>query len=124
MFSQNVKFVFSPLLPNVEVVDSFTAKVSIPYTDKMVTLQIDPNVMHYEDKPEQQSPDIQVRQTMVSQGTKDTQTLTFDFQENNIKKIHIDNKNYSIKLMSIDKQKVEGMDGQEFPVFEFFVEQE
>jgi len=115
---KTVKIVNSPFAPNLEVVDGFVMKLHVPYSDNMVTVQIDPNITHYEDKSENSEPRVDVRQVTVSQNTEDTQSLSFDFKENNIKRVVVGDKSFDVKLLNIGKVN---MKGQDFPEFEFLV---
>lgn len=118
MIQETVKFVLSPFNPNIETVGNLVLDVHTPYNEKMVTLKINPNIGDYQDKVDTGTSDFQVRQVMVSQDTENTQTLTFDFDKQNTQEVKVDDKSYEIKLLNISKEKIEG---QDFPVFEFFV---
>lgn len=118
MIKKTVKIINSPFSPNMEIVGNFVMKTHFPDSDSMVTIKINPNITHYEDRPETGSPHIKVRQAAVYQDTDETQTLTFDFKENNVQKIVMRDKSFEIKLLHIGKQKIEG---QDFPEFEFLV---
>lgn len=115
---KTIKIVNSPFTSNLEVVDVFIMKMHVPYSESMVTIKIDPNITHYEDQPKILDPRINVRQVEVYQDTEDTQTLVFDFNQNNTQKIAVGNKIFEIKLLNIGKTK---MQGQDFPEFEFLV---
>ena len=115
---KTVKIVNSPFTSNLEVVDSFVMKLHVPYSDSSVTIQINPNITHYEEKPENINPKIDIRQVTTYQNTEDTLNLLFDFKENNSKQITISDKSFDIKLLSIGKVD---MQGQNFPEFEFLV---
>ena len=107
-----VKLTLSPFNPNFEIVDNLVMRVNVPYSDQSVTMQFNPNVQDYKEQADQ--PGVQVRQVTVTTSTDQTQTLSFDFKENNIHDVTIENAKYTIKLMSIRKE--EG-----FFCFEFFV---
>jgi len=118
MLTKNIKIVSSPFTSNLEVVGDFVMKLHMPYSKDMVTIKINPNITDYEDRPRIKSQDFKVRQAAVYQDTDETQTLTFDFKENNVQKITIGNKSFEIKLLHIGKQKIKE---QDFPEFEFLV---
>jgi len=115
---KTIKITNSPFSPSLEVVGNFVVKLHVPYSDSMVTIKINPNITHYEEKTEMADPAIDVKQVAVSEDTKDTQTLLFDFKGNNIKKIDIGNKSFEVKLLNIGKKNIQG---QDFPEFEFLV---
>ncbi len=115
---KTVKIVSSPFTSNLEIVGGFVMKMHVPYSDSMVTIKFDPNITHYEDQPEITDPGINVRQVAEYQDTEETQTLVFDFKDNNIREIVIENKTFEIKLLNIGEIN---MQGQNFPEFEFLV---
>jgi len=118
MIQKTVKIIESPFSPNIEVVGNFIMKAHFPCSDSMVTIMINPNITHYEGRPKEKSPHIKIRQAAIYQSTDETQTLTFNFKENNVQKITIEDKSFEIKLLHIGKQKIKG---QDFPEFEFLV---
>lgn len=118
MLKKTVKIINSPFSPNMEIVGNFVMKSHFPYSDSLVTIKINPNITHYEDKPKAESPHVKIRQVAEYQDTDETKTLTFDFKENNVQKIVMGNKSFEIKLLHIGKQKIKG---QDFPEFEFLV---
>lgn len=118
---KTVKIVSSPFTSNLEVIAGFVMKIHMPYSDSMVTVKINPNITHYEDKPKATDPRINIRQAAVYQDTEKTQTLIFDFKDNNIQKIVMENRSFEIKLLNIGRKN---MQGQDFPEFEFLVTEE
>ena len=114
-----IKIVISPFNSNLEVVGDIVINSYVPYSEKEVTVQVNPDVQDYKENQDQLG--IQVRQVMVTTNTKQTKTLKFDFKENNTHEIEINDKKYEIKLMQIGKEKLQG---QDFPYFEFFVKWE
>jgi hypothetical protein len=96
-------------------------KIHMPCSDSMVTIKIDPNITHYEDKPKATDPRINIRQAVVYQDTEETQTLIFDFKDNNVQKVVVGNKSFEIKLLNIGRKSTQG---QNFPEFEFLVKEE
>ena len=120
MFTKTIKITLSPFSPDLEVVGPFIMKVQAPYSEKMVTIQLNPNIIEYQDEPKQKDPNIQIRQVMVTTNTPETKTLIFDFEKNNINNVEFNNKIYSVKLLNIGKKNIEK---QDFPEFEFFIEE-
>ena len=109
----NVKITNSPFHSNLEVAGDLVFKLHVPYSDKDVTVKLNPNLVEYKEKISSN-----LRQYAKSLDTKDTITLMFDFQKNNVKNIAFEDKNYEIKLMNIGKMSEQG---QDFPTFEFMV---
>lgn len=114
---KQIKLVLSPFSPNIEVVGDIIINSHVPYSEQDITLQINPNIQAYKEKDGDKNLDI--RQIMVTTETEDTKTLHFDFKEDNIQLVKVDNKEYKIKLLNIGKEKLEG---QEFMAFEFYIE--
>lgn len=100
----------------MEVVGGVLLAVHVPFSEKHVTIQVSPNVGHFQEN--QDRPSIRIRQVTVTTHNEDTRTLTFDFGSNNVQSVEVDGQSYEIKLLHIGKEK---MEGQEFPFFEFLV---
>ena len=111
-----IKLVNSPFNPNMEVAGDIVINMHVPYSEQDVTVQINPNIQEYQENNDQ--PDIQIRQVMVSVPTDETKELHFNLKENNVQKFKINDKEYEIKLLNIGK---ESLQGQDFPSFEFHV---
>ena len=111
-----IKLSVSRFEPSVETVENLTIKIFVPYSDSFVTVQINPNIQDYVENAD--SDQMKVRQVMVTGESEDTQTLRFDFADNNIHQISVENKKYEVKLMRIGK---ENLQGQDFPFFEFLI---
>lgn len=109
----NVKIINSPSHSNLEVAGDLVIKLDAPYSDKNVTVKINPNLVAYKEKITDN-----LQQYTRSFDTKDTKTLIFDFQKNNVNNITFENKNYEIKLMNIGKVSEQE---QDFSTFEFMV---
>ena len=116
MLEKTVKLSASPPQPSMEVVDDILMELSSPYSKKKVTILINPNIKV--DKEKADIPGIKVGQVTASAVTNETIQLLFDFKVNTVHRVTIQNRNYEIRLMTIDKEKIEG---QEFLYFEFFV---
>lgn len=58
---------------------------------------------------------------MASQNTEETRTLQLDIESNNEATIKFKGLNYQVKLLHIGKENIQG---QDFPYFEFFVEEQ
>lgn len=108
-----VKIINSPVHSNLEIAGDLVIKLHVPYSKKLVTVKINPNIMEYKSEVAKN-----VKQSMKTIDTDETQTLNFDFDKNNIHEIEIQGKNYRIKLENIGVTKE---DGQEFPTFEFLI---
>ena len=111
-----MKLIVSPFEPNVKTVEDLAICIFVPCSDDFVTIKINPNIEHYAEKAD--TPQMKVRQVVLANDTEDTKTLRFDFADNNIHKISVDDKNYEIRLMSIGK---EHQQGYAFPCFEFLI---
>jgi len=111
-----IKLVNSPFNSNIEIVGDIVLSTHVPYSERDVTIQVNPNVQDYAENNDQHG--IQVRQVMVTTSTDQTKTLHFDFGSDNIQKTVVDGKEYEIKLMQIGK---ENLQGQDFPYFEFLI---
>lgn len=111
-----IKILLSPFNSNLEVVGDIVLTPVVPYSEKEVTIEINPEIHSYTENQDQ--PGVQIRQLMVTTHTDQTQTLKFDFTENNIHEIEINDKKYNIRLMQIGKEKSQGDD---FTFFEFLV---
>ena len=113
-----IKLVNSPFNSNIEIAGNIVLSIHVPYSDRDVTIQVNPNVQDYAENNDQ--PGVQVRQIMVTTPTDQTKTLHFDFENDNIQKTTIDGREYEIKLMQIGKQNLQG---QDFPYFEFLIKE-
>ena len=91
-----VKIVLSPFNPSLEVAGGIVINAHVPYSDKEITVQVNPSIQDY--KEHQDSPEVQIKQVMTTTTTDQTKTLKFDFQENNSHEIEIDDKKYEIKF--------------------------
>ena len=111
----NTKLISSPFHSNLEVAGELIIKLHAPYSNDEVTVKINPNITEYRDDKGKN-----IRQLSISRDTDETKTLQFNLKNNNVQRINFRNKDYQIKLMSISKIKEEG---QDFPCFEFLVEQ-
>ncbi len=120
MLEKTVKIISSPFNSNLEVAGDIVLKLHFPYNDKMVTIQVNPNVAHYEENGKASNQNIQIKQVFMTRPTDETKTLTFDFSENNVHKVTTGGKSYEIKLLNIGKQHI---DNQDFPEFEFHVKE-
>jgi hypothetical protein len=108
----------SPFKPNLETFDDIVIKLHVPYSASEVTIQINPNIVEYQDKQKKEG--IEIRQLSVSVPTNETKVVRLDFKSNNVQRIQIGNKTFEIKLMEIGKENIQG---QDFPYFDFFVTQ-
>jgi len=111
-----IKISMHPLSPAIEPIDNMVMKVFGAYSENSVTIQFNPNIIHYQEKQDDEN--IKIRQFTVTRPTSETQNLVFDFSQNNIHKVKIESNTFEIKLMTIGKEMFEG---QNFLYFEFFV---
>lgn len=111
----NIKLISSPSHSNLETAGELIIKLHVPYSNDQVTVKINPNITEYHDDQGKN-----IRQFTISKDTDETKTLQFNLKNNNIHRINLRDKNYQIRLMTIGKIK-EGR--QDFPCFEFLVEQ-
>ena len=114
--SQLIKIVQSPFNPALEVVEDIVIKLSGSYSDKSVTVQINPNIQEYQEKRDTE--DIQIRQAMVTTPTDQTMQRLFDLDSNRKHSINIEGSNYEIELTKIGRENIQG---QDFPFYEFNV---
>ena len=114
---KQIKMVLSPFNPNIEVVGDLVISLHVPYSDRDVTIQINPAITEYKENDDKK--DIRVRQVMISESTEETKTLNFCLDNNtNTQKIMVNEREYEINPLSIGK---ETLDGQDFPSFEFYI---
>lgn len=111
----NVKINNSPSHSNLEVAGNLVIKLHVPYSNEKVTIKVNPNITEYKEKAGNN-----VRQYTEIADTDETKTLSFDFHKNNIHNITISGKNYKIRLLNIGTALEQG---QNFPYFEFYVEE-
>ena len=111
-----IKLVMSPFNPNLEVVGDIVLMISVPYSDKDVTLRVATNVQDYQERAD--TPNGKVRQVMVTTSTSDTRTIKFDLSGNSTHKFELGGTTYEIKLMGIGQEKLEN---QNFRYYEFRV---
>ena len=109
----NIKFTTAPSHTLFENAGELILKLQAPYSKEMVTVQVNPAVAAYHDKP-----NINVRHVTITKPTSDTKTLQFDLKKNNTHKITMGSKSYEIRLMNIGSINEQG---QDFPTFDFFV---
>lgn len=109
----DIKIINSPFQPNLEISGDLVLKLHAPYSDKHVTIQINPNIVNYEESPVKN-----VKHVSMSTSTFETKTLQFDFLKNKIQKLRLNDKNYEIELIDIGKIN---QSGQDFPTFHFKV---
>lgn len=116
---KRVRIKNSPFTSNLEVVEDLVLKLHIPYSEKDVTIQINPNIQDYKESADKAG--VKIRQRMVATPTEETRTLKFDFNNMKTQKIVVDFVAYKIELLEIGKEEIEG---QIFPYFDFSVSKE
>ncbi len=114
--SKLIKIVQSPFNPALEVVEDIVIQLHVPYSDKSVTVQVNPNIQDYQENADTEN--VQVRQVMTTIPTDQTKVLSFDFDNNKKHSINIEGCDYEIELMNIGKENIQGKD---FPFYEFNV---
>ena len=86
----------SPFHPELEVIGDLVIKLHVPYSDKKVTIKVNPNITEYKKKMSNN-----VRQYTETTDIAETKILSFDFQKNNVHTIMINGKNYKIRLLNM-----------------------
>ncbi|NQT65550.1 MAG: hypothetical protein HQ554_05170 [FCB group bacterium] len=79
---ENLRFSTSPNSPLMEVVDNMVLHIFTPYSKDLVTILINPNIMEYQKDIGNKR--IKINRFLVMETTKDTKTITFDFEKNNV----------------------------------------
>jgi len=116
---KRVRIKCSPFTSNLEVAEDIVLKLHVPYSDKDVTIQINPNIQDYKENDDK--PGVKIRQVMLTTPTDETQTLKFDFANMKTQKIVVGKMAYKIELLEIGKEEIQG---QKFPYFDFSVSKE
>ena len=111
------KLIQSPFKPPMEVIGNLVINLHVPYSDKEVTIQINPNYQEYVEN--QKGEGIEIKQFSVTTTTIDTMQFSFDFGENKSKTFNYDDETYTLTLHNIGTEKI---DGQDFRFFEFEAE--
>ena len=111
-----LKIVNSPFTSSVEVVGELTMKSHVPYSTESVTMQFSPNYVEYRENAD--NAQAKIRQIAITTSTDQTSTFAFDFNANRKHTIKSENHSYTIELMAIGKERIQGHD---FPCFEFAV---
>jgi hypothetical protein len=114
--NKSIKIVQSPFNLNLEVVEDIVIKLHVPYSNKSVTIQVNPNIQDYQEKADTKN--AQVRQVIMTTPTDQTRTLSFDLENNKKHRITIEDFDYEIELIKIGKENIQG---QDFPYYEFNV---
>lgn len=109
----NIALIVSPFYPNLELAGHLLIKLHVPYSEKSVTVKINPKIEEYKEKPAEN-----IWQSSISVDTPETKTLTFDLEKNNKQTVKYQNRIYSIELKKIGKILEQG---QNFPVYDFIV---
>jgi len=101
MTSKQIKLAPGPNESNLAVVDDkVVIKIHLPYTDDSVTIQVNPSVQKYVEKPA-----TNVRQMMITTPTSETTTLSLDLKTNRRKQFSSgEGTEYEIELLKISKQ--------------------
>lgn len=113
-----IKFNFSPEKPAFEVVGDKIIQITAPSSNKTTTVKISPQILEYEESNDQDG--MMVRNVSVTSETPETISLKFDLEQNKTQEIEVSGKLHKLTLMDIGLEK---FDGQDFPYFEFFIEE-
>ncbi len=89
--TKSIEITQSPFNPSLEVVDDIVVKLHGPYSDKSVTVQINPNIQEYQENADTEN--AQVRQLMVTTPTDQKKTLELDLKKKKKKKFSIEGSN-------------------------------
>lgn len=119
MITTTFKITLSPFSPNVESVGSMVFSSHPPYNDKTVTLVVNPSIEEYKDTANTHK-EISLRQLIVTQDTNETRRMSFDIDSSPEQSFDFRGNKYKVKLLNIGKKNLEG---QDFPFFEFFLEE-
>jgi hypothetical protein len=95
-------------------VEDIVIQIHAPYTDKSVTVLINPNSRDFQKNTDPEN--SKISQWMKTTVTEKTKELFFDFDENKRQNITIENIEYEIELLNIGKENARG---NKFPFFEF-----
>jgi len=114
---KTIKIFASPFHAPVEVVGDIVMVLHGPTSPISAVVIIDPNIQEYEE--DACTKGLKRKQLIVTTNTKGTITLKFDFSDNVKHDICVDDKNYSIRLLNIGQEKIQG---QFFSFYEFNVE--
>ena len=115
--NKKIRIIQSALNPPIETVGNLILNLHVPYSDKEVTIQINPNLEEYIEN--QQEKGFEIIQMSVTTSTIDTKTLMFDFGTNNTHTFNYDDETYTISLLDIGIVEIEGQVSQ---YFEFLVQ--
>ena len=107
----------SPSDSSMQAIGNLVINLHVPYSDKEVTVQINPNFQEYIEN--QKIEGIEINQLSITTSTIDTRTLLFDFNDNNEHFFNYDDETYNIKLLDIGKKVI---NGQSCEYFEFLVQ--
>ena len=113
---QLIKLVNSPFASPLEVAGTLVIKLHVPYSERSITIQVNPSVEHYTAKDV--SKNIEIRNFMVTETTDETKVASFDLENNRRQSVSVAGTDYEIELMNVGKEKV---NGEEFLFYEFFI---
>lgn len=116
---KRVRIKYLPFTSNLEVAEDLVLKLHVPYSDKEVTIQINPNIQDFKESDDK--PGVKIRQVILTTPTDETRTLKFDFNSLKTQKIVVGKMAYKIELLEIGKEEIQG---QKFPYFDFSVSKE
>jgi len=94
----------APDKPNVEVFGDITLMATAPYDQTSVTILVEPDIGDYQENADQG--ETKVRQVMQTQG----HDISLKLDVSKKQKITVDNKDYEVELVSVNKRAGGGDD--------------
>jgi len=115
--SSQVSICLCPFEPNIATAEDLVLSVSAPYSEKQVTLTINPNITGYIKGKSEGG--LHIAQLIESRSTDETVTVKLDVQQHPEQLFAYGGKLHSVRFMGTIKKSYEV---QEFLCFNFFVE--
>ena len=103
--------------PPVETYENLVITAGSPYSQNSITLLINPSVSDF--KSEDDKSGIKIRNMIFLEHNTDTVQIFLSIGEDAEKEITMDDKKYTIKLLSTGNEKY---DNAEFPYFNLLIE--
>lgn len=113
---KNIKIFQSPFHSPLETVEGIVIKISAPYSDTTVTVEVNPFIQEYKEKVEGGS--LRLSQIIVTTPTDQTKKMLFNLNGTKKHKFNIEGKDYEIDLINIGKEEFKN---QKFLFYEFTV---
>src|SRR4051812_41803065 len=96
-----IKVHLSPFHANIAAFGKLSFQVRPPYNEREVTIQVNPNLLDYQENRDQES--IKVRHAAVTTPTGQSRTLSFSLDDNAVQCVRLDDTDYRIRLLRIGK---------------------